>query len=336
MKTLLPILFLLIPLLSIGQTYTTTSAGDIESPSTWQNGEVPPFNIIDDVLEIPDSLTLYINDGLSTSKSEIVNRGVVNISLSDSDYPSLNWRNFGNLTIGGAGWGITNTYFINEESGKMLFQAPGLFCHHLGCGSENYGLMYIKGCTSNMCGGEDGHFINHETGIINICDSGYLENYWYVPNVGSSPNVSNLGIQNDGTIALQNSTNLIYSEGNDYFNNNPNSMGFLEGNGPTNHPDIVCVAVLPALENDPPEPPTSIELTDSQMTIYPNPSQGNITINTNTTYDKVRLTDVSGRTVYEASFQANNIHPNLAEGIYLIHLINNEKIIAQEKLLIVK
>ena len=92
---------LLFPFILNSQTFNTVSSGDIESASTWQNGEVPPFNIVsNDVIEIPFGVILNVTDDLSTSRNEVVNRG--EISLTE-DTPVVNWRNFGNMTLNSPG-----------------------------------------------------------------------------------------------------------------------------------------------------------------------------------------------------------------------------------------
>lgn len=77
------------------------------------------------------------------------------------------------------------------------------------------------------------------------------------------------------------------------------------------------------------------ELNTSKFTMYPNPSDGNVSINLkeNTNANEVRVADVSGTILIEESF-ASNYSWNLPTGIYFVTLFENDVILGTEKLIV--
>lgn len=316
-------------IISIGQTYTTIAAGDIESSQTWQNGEVPPFVIIGDQLEIPIDVELKIFHEMSSTKSEVVNRGKVHIVYNEYDDPTIFWRNFGNIDF--SGWAPDTGKFINEPTGQILFRANSIYCQHIGCGSENYGTIYVNICVSNICAYDStSRFINHEGAEIIICETGYLENYWRLPGAG---NIDNLVFINNGTIRADDDSPSggIINWGNDFFNNMPNSMGTYEGAIPTVEPEIACIWDLPDIM-------TSIEVPDDQkrVSVFPNPSIGNIFIDTALEFDQVNVINSVGQIEKTLTYDdtRSEINLNLPTGVYLLQFQKKSKIITNTKVII--
>jgi hypothetical protein len=75
--------------------------------------------------------------------------------------------------------------------------------------------------------------------------------------------------------------------------------------------------------------------------VYPNPNNGNfiVSVNANSNIDEISVVDLNGRIVYSKRFQNINsvieIETNLEQGIYIINLKDNFKMIWKRKLIVV-
>lgn len=329
MKLLYTWFILLFPIILSAQTYNTIAEGDIESPQVWQNGNIPPFQFSGTSLEIPSTLILNINHEISTTKSDIINRGVVNIIYDEYDDPSACWINFGNMEL--TGWSPDRAKFINQPSGQILFLSNGSFCQHTGCGSENYGTIYVNTCLSNICAYDSSsRFINHENARILLCEDGYIENYWRLPNAGS---LDNLSIINNGAIIYDDSwaTVPVYNLGNDFFNGNPNSMGMFTGNNPYDSLGIDCLSQLPDLT-------TSIEYVkdETYLNIFPNPTRSTLNIQSDVIVDLMKILNTEGKLVLTQNIEKLNskIALNIPDGIYFIQFHLANKKVTTEKIIV--
>jgi len=295
-----------------GQSYSTISDGDIEAPGTWSNGVVPPFNSISpDTLEVPAGITVLINHLVSSTRDEVINRGHV-ISIAEEHY--LNWRNYSDFTLANS-WNYRNYYFINEASGYMLFGNSGPSCHHFGCGSENFGQIYIHLCTSNMCAIDStSGLVNHPGGEIHICNLDFQTGFCRLENNWTAVPWNNLGslyLKNYGLIEAQtdNPPAIAYGAGN------------YVGNALVVNPQMACVMSLPVGTTGQEE--FGITLL---ITVYPNPSRGTVNIETDAIYDQVQLYDVRGKLIVEAGNDPQLVL-DLEDGFYIMNFLRDGQII---------
>ena len=82
-------------------------------------------------------------------------------------------------------------------------------------------------------------------------------------------------------------------------------------------------------------------LNDEEITVYPNPSQGNLTVNLNVEKGQVvlfELYDVLGKKHDELKLTEGNLHQlNLSQvqhGIYFYRLLNNSTVLKSGKLIL--
>lgn len=313
----------------LSQTYTTSSNGNIESSSTWMNGMIPPFvKISNDIIEVPVGVTLMVNHELTTIRNEVINRGAYFYNNSADASPTINWRNFGDMTLGGAGWATQTAYFINEESGRMLFLEPWLFCHHLGCGSQNYGTMYVNFCVSNPCATDaDSGFTNKKTGKMYLCEEGYLENNWYNVSIGQT---EYLTFTNEGEI-FSHSSPGIYSNGVPPWG----AQGTYDGNPIVFDTDLegtsACLSELPELSTA-----ISNVAHNYKIEFFPNPSKGDFSIKTNGGFDELRIANLYGQLVFWKQIQdSTDIQLSLNEsGLFVTHFLKEGEVVASKKIVI--
>ena len=79
-----------------------------------------------------------------------------------------------------------------------------------------------------------------------------------------------------------------------------------------------------------PSNPVNITDLNSDISIYPNPNNGIFTIENTGGFEKIEITDLTGKTIYsnQYSLNTNHLEIDLSEqnaGIYIINLSNNEK-----------
>ena len=320
------ITLIIIPNFIFSQVYMTTSSGDLESSSTWVNNSLPPFNILsDDTIEVPEEIELIVQHNVSTIRNEVVNRGSFKYELYTEEIPTINWRNFGQMTLGGGGWAIMDNYFINEPSGTMLFKDPTIYCHHLGCGSENYGTIYVNGCTSNPCAAnEDSGFVNKESGEIIICDMGYIENNWF--NVGFA---SNLKITNEGLIRSHTASYGVVSDGSPPWG----AQGTYLGN------DIIIDETIQCNDNlDEVSTSTNSSFFYKSISIYPNPNNGVLYLKSDVEIDEIQIINQFGKriSVLKSNLAIHKLDLNYANGIYILNFIHRGTVINSEKIILLK
>ncbi len=316
---------------TFGQSFNTISSGDIENAQTWENGMLPPFIVDGNNLEIPSHVELNIYHELSTTKSEVINKGIVHISYDEYDNPTIHWRNFGNMDF--TGWSPDLGSFINEQSGKVLFLHNFSFCQHTGCGSENFGTMYVNTCLSNICAYDSAsRFINHKGAEIIICEDGYIENYWRLPSAGS---IENLVFINNGIIRSDEDSPSqgFINSGNDFFNNNPNSMGTFTGNDLVTEPQIDCISELPDIKTV-----MTSQTSIQEVKIFPNPSTGMLFIDSSLKFDNLNIINSLGQIEKSVSFQdaQNGLNLDLKTGVFIIQLIKDSTVLVNKKIVFIE
>ena len=78
------------------------------------------------------------------------------------------------------------------------------------------------------------------------------------------------------------------------------------------------------------------EEVDVQINLYPNPTEGQLNINTDLDNYEIEIIDLSGKIVHQAigSYQTNLDLSHLNTGAYIVQIKNSERIIKSEKLLL--
>lgn len=75
------------------------------------------------------------------------------------------------------------------------------------------------------------------------------------------------------------------------------------------------------------------EHTQTQFSIYPNPSNGAFSIDIKEDVDNIKITDIQSREVWSGNFK-NTIDPQLPKGMYFVELYNNNLWLGVQKLVI--
>lgn len=82
------------------------------------------------------------------------------------------------------------------------------------------------------------------------------------------------------------------------------------------------------------------EFNNTNVSVFPNPFKGELTINISekniSKETKVKIIDMLGKSVFEKELSKNKsqIHPSLKQGVYVIQISTNQKLIYQDKLLV--
>ena len=164
------------------------------------------------------------------------------------------------------------------------------------------GGYIVTGYSSSTEGDISANYGNNDFWVIKLSNTGYLE--WQKTLGGSNNDMANSIQQtSDGGYVVSGYT---FSNDDDVATNHGDNDGW-----------IVKLA---------PDPLARSIFTSNSFTLYPNPAQKTLQLQTNTTIDKIIITDLSGKIILEQRQNTNQVNiEQLSVGMYFIEVFSGDE-----------